>query len=103
MTITEAPNSVVPSGDIAPLDREKLGRRWVFVSFIFCPCHLPMIMAVLGVLFGGSAFGALVGRNTIAVGIVFGAIYLALLTIGFRHLRSATKGIDCTDGLCTIS
>ena len=72
------------------------------VSFLFCPCHLPVIMAVLGVVFGGSAFGALVGRNTIGVGIVFGLIYAALLVVGFRHLRSATKDIDCSDGECTL-
>lgn len=83
-------------------DREKLGRKWLLVSFIFCPCHLPVIMAVLGVLFGGSAFGALVGRNTIAVGIVFGTVYTILLVIGFRHLRAATKDIDCNDGQCTL-
>lgn len=72
------------------------------VSFIFCPCHLPVIMGVIGVLFGGSAFGALVGRNTIAVGIVFGTIYAILLAIGFRHLRTATKGIDCRTGECEL-
>jgi hypothetical protein len=59
-------------------------------------------MAVLGVLFGGSAFGALVGRNTIAVGIAFGAIYLVLLTVGFRHLRAATRDVDCSNGGCTL-
>lgn len=83
-------------------DREKLGRRWLLVSFVFCPCHLPIIMGVLGALFGGSAFGALVGRNTIAVGIVFGTIYAALLVIGFRHLRAATEDIDCSTGECKL-
>ena len=85
-----------------PADREKKGRKWLIVSFLFCPCHLPVVMTVLGVLFGGSAFGALVSRNTIGVGIVSGVIYAILLTIGFRHLRSATKDIDCSDGECTI-
>ncbi|MFT7599702.1 MAG: hypothetical protein ACI8TP_002637 [Acidimicrobiales bacterium] len=86
----------------ATTDREKRGRKWLLVSFLFCPCHLPVIMTVLGVLFGGSAFGALVGRNTIGEGVVFGAIYAILLVIGFRHLRSATKDVDCTDGECTL-
>lgn len=83
-------------------DREKRGRKWLAISFIFCPCHLPVIMAVLGVLFGGSAFGALVGENTLAVGLVFGAIYAVLLVIGFRHLRAATKDIDCSSGECSL-
>lgn len=72
------------------------------MSFIFCPCHLPLVMAGFGVLFGGSAFGALIGRNTIGVGIVFGAIYTVLLAIGFRHLRAATKDVDCSDGECRL-
>lgn len=82
--------------------REKKGRKWLAISFIFCPCHLPVIMAVLGVLFGGSAFGALVGRNTIGVGLVVGAVYVMLLVIGFRHLRAATKDIDCSNGECAL-
>lgn len=85
-----------------PADREKKGRRWLMFSFIFCPCHLPVVMGVLGVLFGGSAFGALVSRNTIGVGIVSGVIYAILLAVGFRHLRSVTKDIDCSDSECTI-
>lgn len=95
-----------PSTATAPIpdttSRERSGRKWLMVSFIFCPCHLPVIMTVLGVLFGGSAFGALVGRNTIGVGIVFGVIYAILLAIAFRHLRSATKDIDCRNGECTL-
>lgn len=86
----------------AVADREKRGRKWLAISFIFCPCHLPVIMAVLGVLFGGSAFGALVGENTLAVGLVFGAIYAVLLVIGFRHVRAATKDIDCSSGECSL-
>ena len=27
-----------------PVDRERRGRRWLVVSFLFCPCHLPLIM-----------------------------------------------------------
>ncbi len=101
MTSTDQATSLAEAAP-ASIDRERLGRKWLVVSFIFCPCHLPVSMAVLGVVFGGSAFGALVGRNTLAVGLVFGAIYAALLVIGFRHLRAATKGIDCSDGECVI-
>ncbi len=57
-------------------------------------------MGVLGVLLGG--LGPLVGRNTLGVGVVFGAIYVLLLAIGFRHLRAATKDIDCAEGDCVL-
>ena len=59
-------------------------------------------MAALGVLFGGSAFGALVGRNTLGVGLVFGVIYSILVVIGFRHLRAATSQVDCSTGECEL-
>ncbi len=101
MALVDRPPSTVGSAPAAT-DREKQGRTWLMVSFIFCPCHLPVTMSVLGVVFGGSAFGALVGRNTIGVGVVFGAIYAILLAIGFRHLRAATKDIDCSAGECTL-
>lgn len=81
---------------------EKRGRRWLIWSFIFCPCHLPLSMAVLAALFGGTAFGSLVSRNTLGTGLVLGAIYLTGIAIGFRYLRQATKGIDCSDGACTL-
>lgn len=83
-------------------DQEKRGRRWLVFSFLFCPCHLPLVMTGLGVLFGGTAFGALVDRNTLAVGLISGTIYTALLVVGFRHLRAATKDIDCSKGECSI-
>ena len=78
------------------------GRLWLAFSFIACPCHLPITMAVLATLFGGSAFGSMVSRNTIGVGIAFGIVYLIGVGIGFKHLRAATKDIDCSTGSCEI-
>jgi hypothetical protein len=60
-------------------------------------------MAVLAAIFGGSAFGSLVSRNTLGVGLVFGAIYAVGVGIGFRHLRAATAGIDCSTGSCELN
>jgi hypothetical protein len=99
-TVDSPPLVAAPA--TGPTASEKKGRKWLAISFIFCPCHLPVIMAVAGVLFGGSAFGALVGRNTIGVGLLFGTIYAVFLGIGFRHLRAATKDIDCSSGECAI-
>ncbi len=81
---------------------ERTGRRWLIWSFVFCPCHLPLTMAVLASIFGGSAFGALISRNALGTGIVLGVLYAIGVGIGFRYLRKATKGIDCSTGTCTI-
>ena len=81
---------------------EKRGRKWLLWSFIFCPCHLPVSMAVLATIFGGSTFGALISRNTLVVGLVFGVIYAVGVGIGFIHLRKAAKAKDCSDYKCEI-
>ncbi|HUW01225.1 MAG TPA: hypothetical protein VMW08_02610 [Acidimicrobiales bacterium] len=85
-----------------PRARERRGRRWLMWSFIFCPCHLPVSMAVLAAVFGGSAFGTLISRNTLGVGIILGSIYVGGVAIGFRHLRAATQGSNCAAGECDL-
>ena len=85
-----------------PDERERQGRRWLIWSFIFCPCHLPVSMAVFAAIFGGTAFGALISRNTLGVGLALGAVYAVGVGIGFRHIRAATAGRNCGDGECKI-
>jgi hypothetical protein len=92
-------------GQVGTVDHdglERRGRRWLIWSFIFCPCHLPISMAVLAAIFGGSAFGTLIGRNTLGVGLILGAIYAVGVGIGFRHLRAAAAGKDCSGGACEV-
>jgi hypothetical protein len=89
-------------GSSDPDATERRGRRWLIWSFIFCPCHLPLSMAVLAMIFGGTAFGALISRNTLAVGVVFGLVYAVGVGIGFRHIRAATAGRDCSTGSCEL-
>jgi hypothetical protein len=102
MLVSDVPIRDAPPSPVDAVAREKRGRRWLVWSFIFCPCHLPLSMAVLAAMFGGSAFGALIGRNTLGVGLVFGLIYAVGVGIGFRHLRAAAAGKDCSTGSCEI-
>ncbi len=81
---------------------ERRGRRWLIWSFIFCPCHLPLTMAVLAVVFGGTTFGALISRNALGVGISFGLVYAIGVAIGFRHIRKATAQRNCGSGVCEL-
>ncbi|MEZ5375869.1 MAG: hypothetical protein R2733_05095 [Acidimicrobiales bacterium] len=102
---TDAATSQLGEGVAPPVDAkalERKGRRWLIWSFVFCPCHLPLSMAVLASIFGSSAFGALVSRNTLGTGLVLGAIYAVGVGIGFRYLRQATKGYDCSGDTCTL-
>ena len=93
------PDAATSSGSA---DREKRGRRWVVWSFILCPCHLPVTLGVLGTVFGGSAFGPLIARNGLSIGLGISAVYAVGLGIGLRHIHLANKDIDCSTGECTI-
>ena len=44
---------------VRPGPLERRGRRWIFGSFAFCPCHLPLTLGILVTVFGGTAAGAL--------------------------------------------
>lgn len=91
-----------PIGESGSTQRERRGRAWLMWSFIICPCHLPVTMTVIGTLLGGSALGTFLTRNTLAVGVVLGALYAVGLFIGFRHLRAAAAAKDCRDSNCRV-
>lgn len=92
LTPQRAPSVVsMPTAD----DREQRGRRWLIWSFILCPCHLPITLGVVGVVFGGSALGTLVSQNQWGVGLALTAIYAVGLAIGLRHVHAANKLRSC--------
>src|SRR6185503_17265223 len=53
---------------------ENRGRAWLIFGFIFCPCHLPITMAVLGGVVGGGVLGAAV-RDASTIGIIMAFLY----------------------------
>lgn len=72
------------------------------VSYLFCPCHIPLTLGLLGALFGGSAFGAALVGDAVRVGVVLTAVYAVVLWRGFREIRRA-KRIEAAGGVlaCT--
>ena len=93
---------MVATGSPNPDVLERRGRRWLIWSFLLCPCHLPISMSVLAAVLGGSALGPVISRNTLGVGLVLGALYLAGVAVGFRYIRSATAGRNCAAGSCSV-
>jgi hypothetical protein len=64
---------------------------WVMGAFVFCPCHLPITLSVLALLFGGTAAGvALRAHPFIAAGIVT-LLWIAGTWRGFALVRAARK------------
>lgn len=100
--------SALPSDPVAR-QHERRGRKWLVVSYFLCPCHLPITLALLGVVFGGTAFGAALTGNAVRVGIVMTAAYGVVLWRGFRQIRRAKRlegagaTLRCTPEGCTAT
>jgi hypothetical protein len=73
-----------------PLTPEQAGRRgtaWVIGSFVLCPCHLPITLAVLAAVLSGTAIGALIGGHLIMAGTIMSLLWLAGTLHGFNLMR----------------
>lgn len=77
---------------IDPVATERRGRRWIFGSFALCPCHLPLTLAVLATVFGGTALGALLRDHALLAGLIISAAWLAGTARGLLLVRMAQKG-----------
>ena len=75
---------------IDPLERR--GRRWILGSFFFCPCHLPLTLAVLAAALGGTAVGAFLHDHGWVAAIVVSAAWVAGTWRGFHLVRVAQRG-----------
>jgi hypothetical protein len=93
--------SALPADPLAR-SHEKRGRKWLFVSYFLCPCHVPITLALLGAMFGGTAIGASLSGNALRIGIVLTTLYAIVLWRGFRQIRRAKQieaaggRLDCT-------
>lgn len=75
-----------------PLPLERRGRRWIFGSFAFCPCHLPLTLSILVTVFGGTAAGAVLRDHVVLAGAVITAAWVGGTWRGFRLVRLAQQG-----------
>lgn len=80
----------VPASE--PAGMERRGRRWIFGSFAFCPCHLPLTLGVLATVLGGTAAGAVLRDHAVAAGAVITAAWVVGTWRGFRLVRLAQRG-----------
>ena len=100
--------SALPSDPLAR-EHEKRGRKWLVVSYFLCPCHVPIALAILGAVFGGSTLGAAATGNGLAIGIILTAAYGFALWRGFRQIRRAKRieaaggTLKCTPDGCAVT
>ena len=77
---------------------ERKGRWWVFGSFILCPCHLPLTLAVVSTVLAGTSAGAVLRDHAWTAGAVVTAAWLLGTGYGFRLLRRAQQA----GGACPV-
>ena len=79
-------NPVCP---ITPEQNDRRGIAWVIGSFVLCPCHLPITLAVIGAVLSGTALGALFRGHLILAGVLISIVWLAGTLHGFNLMRRA--------------
>jgi len=95
--------------DPAARKHEQQGRRWLLVSYFLCPCHVPITLALISAVFGGTVFGAAVTGNAFRLGVVLTTAYAVVLWRGFRQIRRAKEiesqglSVRCASEGCVVT
>jgi hypothetical protein len=71
---------------------ERRGRRWLVGSFLLCPCHLPLTLAILASLGGGTVLGGLLREHALLAGVLITLGWLVGTANGLRLVRHAQRG-----------
>ncbi|MBA4072917.1 MAG: hypothetical protein C0497_13920 [Gemmatimonas sp.] len=66
---------------------------WLVGGFLFCPCHLPITLALFGVLFAGTVLGAVLQQYVLLVALLTTAIWLAASWYGLRLMSRSTRAV----------
>ncbi|MGK2950198.1 MAG: hypothetical protein ACSLFP_16625 [Acidimicrobiales bacterium] len=79
-----------------PVTTERRGRRWLVLSFLACPCHLPLTLGALAAVLGGTALGAVLRDNVWLAGGIIAAAWAAGTARGLWLIRQAERdGLAC--------
>ncbi len=78
---------------------ERRGRAWLLWSFLLCPCHLPLTLAVITAVLAGTSFGVVLRDHAWVAGTVITVAWLTGTGYGLRLIRRAER----TGGACPTS
>jgi len=102
---TRASSSAVDGVEAAPAPLtvdgralERRGRAWLLWSFLLCPCHLPLTLAVLTTVLAGTSLGVVLRDHAWVAGTVITAAWLAGTGYGLRLIRRAERA----NGACPL-
>ena len=74
-----------------PRHLENRGMAWMIGAFVFCPCHLPITLAALALLLGGTAAGAALRAHPYIAAVIVTLLWAAGTWRGFMLIRAARK------------
>ena len=86
------PASATASASQAAL--ENRGMAWMIGAFIFCLCHLPITLAALALLLGGTAAGVVLRAHPYWAATIVTLLWAAGTWRGYRLIRSARRAIN---------
>ncbi len=72
-----------------PSQMETRGVVWMIGAFVFCPCHLPITLSVLALLFGGTAAGVALREHPFVAAAIVTALWVAGTWRGLHLVRAA--------------
>ena len=64
---------------------------WLVGGFLFCPCHLPITLALLGFLLAGTVAGAILRQHVVLVAALTTAIWIAATWYGLRLMNRSPR------------
>lgn len=80
--------------DQAHTHTENRSRSWLVAAFLLCPCHLPILLAVVGT----GAFGGVIARSQGVLFVVLGAAFGFALWRGLSGSKTAEACPTCREG-----
>ena len=64
---------------------------WLVAGFLFCPCHLPLTLGVLGTLLAGTAAGALLRDHVVVAAVIVSVVWALATWRGVWLLRRGRR------------
>jgi hypothetical protein len=77
-----------------PSERDRLENRglgWLVLGFLFCPCHLPLTLALGAAVLSGTAAAVVLRGHPFLAGGLLTTLWLAATWRGVRLLRAASR------------
>ena len=70
------------------LSVENRSLLWLVGGFLFCPCHLPLTLGLLGVALAGTAVGVVLRDHVVLAALIISSVWVLATWRGLWLLRT---------------